>query len=70
MINSVNPLMGVQNVQAGQYQMQQPAAQPINQQVQNPNLNGVNALASYNQPAKTAPKQLLRHYRQCCSRKL
>ena len=58
MINSVNPLMGVQNVQAGQYQMQQPAAQPINQQVQNPNLNGVNALASYNQPAKTAPKTI------------
>ena len=58
MINSVNPLMGVQNVQAGQYQMQQPAAQPINQQVQNPNLNGVNALASYNQLAKTAPKTI------------
>ena len=38
--------------------MQQPAAQPINQQVQNPNLNGVNALASYNQPAKTAPKTI------------
>lgn len=58
MINSINPSMGVQNVQAGQYQVQQSTGQSVNQMVQNPNLNGVNALASYNQPAKTAPKTI------------
>lgn len=58
MINSINPSMGVQNVQAGQYQVPQSIQQPVYQPVQNPNLNGVNALASYNQPAKTAPKTI------------
>lgn len=58
MINSINPSMGVQNVQAGQYQVQQSIGQSVNQMVQNPNLNGVNALASYNKPAKSAPKTI------------
>ncbi len=58
MINSINPSIGVQNVMAGQYQVPQPIQQPVNQMVQNPNLNGVNALASYNQPVKTAQKTI------------
>lgn len=58
MINSINPTMGIQNVIPAQNQVRQPIQQPVNQMVQNPNLNGVNALASYNQPVKTAPKTI------------
>lgn len=56
MINSINPISVVQNkipVQNNANSLHQPTPQ----QVQNPNVNGINALAAYNQPIqKTAPK--------------
>lgn len=56
MINSINPVSVVQNPQIAQ-NIQNQTPQPMPQQVQNPNLNGINALAAYNQPvSKPAPK--------------
>ncbi len=56
MINSINPVSMVQN-QLPVQNVANPAQQVNQQQVQNANLNGINALASYNQPVtKSAPK--------------
>lgn len=56
MINSINPISVVQNQMPVQNNVN-PLPQPTPQQVQNPNLNGINALAAYNQPMqKNAPK--------------
>ena len=56
MINSINPGSVVQNPQVAQ-NIQNQTPQLVPQQIQNPNLNGINALAAYNQPvSKAAPK--------------
>lgn len=56
MINSINPVSVIQNPQMVQNSAYQ-TSQPLPQQIQNPNLNGINALAAYNQPvSKPAPK--------------
>ena len=60
MLNSINPYNPINGVQ---YQNNVPNA-PVQvsnngiQQVENPNLNGINALANYNQPINNTPKIL------------
>ncbi len=58
MINSVNSIPMAQNLQManGINSNNNPVVITNNGMVQNPNLNGANALASYNQPAKTSQK--------------
>ncbi len=57
MINSINPLYAVNNTMMPNTPMQQVPQTGITP-VQNPNLNGVNALAAYNQPVQPMTKDL------------
>ena len=60
MLNSINPYNPINGVQFQNNVPNAPVQVSNNgiQQVENPNLNGINALANYNQPINNTPKIL------------